>query len=181
MAKNWISQLNKNFEDLLLIIQAIALVIITLATAFAIVEEAFEMIAKRGIGLANLLLLFLFIEILSMVRQYALGQHELKLKTPLVITVVAVARYLIINMEHLTSKYILLTSIAILILTFALLVSRRVRGLHDEEEEDKLRELELIQKFKDEHIHQFHENLKHVKKDSNPHNEKHVAKVTEPS
>lgn len=65
------------------------------------------MFATKSIGLANLLLLFLFIEILSMVRQYSLGQHELKLKTPLVITVVAVARYLIINMEHLTSKWIL--------------------------------------------------------------------------
>ncbi len=166
MAKNWISNVNRNFEDLLLIIQAVALVIITIATAFAIIDEAFEMISKRAIGLANLLLLFLFIEILSMVRQYALGQHELKLKTPLVITVVAVARYLIINMEHLTSKYILFTSIAILILTFALLVSRRVRGLHDEEEEDKLRELELIEKFKEEYPDQFHKNLKQMKKPS---------------
>ncbi len=71
-----------------------------------------------------------------MVRQYSLGQHELKLKTPLVITVVAVARYLIINMEHLTSKWILLTSVSILILTIALLISRQIKGLHDIEEEN---------------------------------------------
>ncbi len=58
-----------------------------MATGVAIVAEGYEMFSSKTIGLANLLLLFLFIEILSMVRQYALGQHELKLKTPLVITV----------------------------------------------------------------------------------------------
>lgn len=136
MNKPLIAKINDKFETALLIIQAGALVIITVATAIAIVAEGYDMFHSRTIGLANLLLLFLFIEILSMVRQYALGQHELKLKTPLVITVVAVARYLIINMEHLTSKWILLTSISILILTISLLISRQIKGLHDDEMED---------------------------------------------
>ena len=92
MNKPLIAKINDKFETLLLIIQAGALIIITLATAVAIVAEGYDMFATKSIGLANLLLLFLFIEILSMVRQYSLGQHELKLKTPLVITVVAVAR-----------------------------------------------------------------------------------------
>ncbi|WP_418848019.1 phosphate-starvation-inducible PsiE family protein, partial [Parasutterella sp.] len=129
---------------LLLIIQAGALIIITIATAVAIVAEGYDMFVTKSIGLANLLLLFLFIEILSMVRQYSLGQHELKLKTPLVITVVAVARYLIINMEHLTSKWILLTSVSILILTIALLISRQIKGLHDDIEEENLSSLQKL-------------------------------------
>ncbi len=136
MAKNWIANANTTFEQLILIIQAVALLIITVATGVAIVAEGYEMFSSKTIGLANLLLLFLFIEILSMVRQYALGQHELKLKTPLVITVVAVARYLIINMEHLTSKWIL-------ILTVALLISRKIRGMHDDEVEEKIFEQKL--------------------------------------
>lgn len=107
MNKPIIAKINDKFETLLLIIQAGALIIITIATAVAIVAEGYDMFATKSIGLANLLLLFLFIEILSMVRQYSLGQHELKLKTPLS-TVVAVARYLIINMEHLTSKWFFL-------------------------------------------------------------------------
>ena len=136
--------MNKKFETLLLIIQAGALIIITIATAVAIVAEGYDMFVTKSIGLANLLLLFLFIEILSMVRQYSLGQHELKLKTPLVITVVAVARYLIINMEHLTSKWILLTSVSILILTIALLISRQIKGLHDDIEEENLSSLQKL-------------------------------------
>ena len=120
------------------------LIIITIATAVAIVAEGYDMFVTKSIGLANLLLLFLFIEILSMVRQYSLGQHELKLKTPLVITVVAVARYLIINMEHLTSKWILLTSVSILILTIALLISRQIKGLHDDIEEENLSSLQKL-------------------------------------
>lgn len=132
MNKSLLAKINDHFETLLVVIQAIALLIITIATTIAILYEGYEMYATRSIGLANLLLLFLFIEILAMVRQYDLGQSELKLKTPLVITIVAVARYLIINMEHLESKLILLTSIAILILTCALWVSRRIKGAHDE-------------------------------------------------
>ncbi len=121
MAKNWIANANTTFEQLILIIQAVALLIITVATGVAIVAEGYEMFSSKTIGLANLLLLFLFIEILSMVRQYALGQHELKLKTPLVITVVAVARYL----------------------TVALLISRKIRGMHDDEVEEKIFEQKL--------------------------------------
>ena len=144
MNKPLIAKINDKFETLLLIIQAGALIIITIATAVAIVAEGYDMFATKSIGLANLLLLFLFIEILSMVRQYSLGQHELKLKTPLVITVVAVARYLIINMEHLTSKWILLTSVSILILTIALLISRQIKGLHDDIEEENLSSLQRL-------------------------------------
>ena len=144
MNKPIIAKINDQFETLLLIIQAGALIIITIATAVAIVAEGYDMFVTKSIGLANLLLLFLFIEILSMVRQYSLGQHELKLKTPLVITVVAVARYLIINMEHLTSKWILLTSVSILILTIALLISRQIKGLHDDIEEENLSSLQKL-------------------------------------
>ena len=144
MNKPIIAKINDKFEALLLIIQAGALIIITIATAVAIVAEGYDMFVTKSIGLANLLLLFLFIEILSMVRQYSLGQHELKLKTPLVITVVAVARYLIINMEHLTSKWILLTSVSILILTIALLISRQIKGLHDDIEEENLSSLQKL-------------------------------------
>ncbi|HAV38819.1 MAG TPA: phosphate-starvation-inducible E [Sutterellaceae bacterium] len=144
MNKPIIAKINDIFETLLLIIQAGALIIITIATAVAIVAEGYDMFVTKSIGLANLLLLFLFIEILSMVRQYSLGQHELKLKTPLVITVVAVARYLIINMEHLTSKWILLTSVSILILTIALLISRQIKGLHDDIEEENLSSLQKL-------------------------------------
>lgn len=144
MNKQIIAKINDKFETLLLIIQAGALIIITIATAVAIVAEGYDMFVTKSIGLANLLLLFLFIEILSMVRQYSLGQHELKLKTPLVITVVAVARYLIINMEHLTSKWILLTSVSILILTIALLISRQIKGLHDDIEEENLSSLQKL-------------------------------------
>ena len=142
MNKPIIAKINDKFETLLLIIQAGALIIITIATAVAIVAEGYDMFVTKSIGLANLLLLFLFIEILSMVRQYSLGQHELKLKTPLVITVVA--RYLIINMEHLTSKWILLTSVSILILTIALLISRQIKGLHDDIEEENLSSLQKL-------------------------------------
>ena len=129
MNKPIIAKINDKFETLLLIIQAGALIIITIATAVAIVAEGYDMFATKSIGLANLLLLFLFIEILSMVRQYSLGQHELKLKTPLVITVVAVARYLIINMEHLT---------------ISLLISRQIKGLHDDIEEENLSSLQKL-------------------------------------
>ena len=51
---------------------------------------------------------------------------------------------IIINMEHLTSKWILLTSVSILILTIALLISRQIKGLHDDIEEENLSSLQKL-------------------------------------
>lgn len=123
-----LAKINKKFEFSLVIVQSIALAIIMISTAIAIVMEGHEMYTTGKIGLASLLLLFLFIEILSMVRQYALGQEELKLKTPLVITIVAVSRHIIINIESLTSNFILLSSLAILVLSLSLFISRYIQG-----------------------------------------------------
>jgi protein PsiE len=125
-----LTKINDYFETLILAIQALALVMITITTGVAIIQEGISMYTTGTAGLADLLQLFLFIAILSMVRQYSLGQRELKLRTPVVITIVAVARYLIVNMDHLTSKFILLTSVSILILTLALYIARNIRGLY---------------------------------------------------
>lgn len=60
-----LAKINKKFEFSLIIVQSIALAIIMISTAIAIVWEGYEMYATEKIGLASLLLLFLFIEILS--------------------------------------------------------------------------------------------------------------------
>ena len=56
MNKPIIAKINDKFETLLLIIQAGALIIITIATAVAIVAEGYDMFVSKSIGLANLLL-----------------------------------------------------------------------------------------------------------------------------
>ena len=53
MNKPIIAKINDKFETLLLIIQAGALIIITIATAVAIVAEGYDMFATKSIGLAN--------------------------------------------------------------------------------------------------------------------------------
>lgn len=145
MNKPIIAKINDKFETLLLIIQAGALIIITIGDRSRDPwPKVMTCLQTKSIGLLTYCSCSYSSEILSMVRQYSLGQHELKLKTPLVITVVAVARYLIINMEHLTSKWILLTSVSILILTISLLISRQIKGLHDDIEEENLSSLQKL-------------------------------------
>ena len=53
MNKPIIAKINDKFETLLLIIQAGALIIITIATAVAIVAEGYDMFVTKSIGLAT--------------------------------------------------------------------------------------------------------------------------------
>ena len=54
MNKPIIAKINDKFETLLLIIQAGALIIITIATAVAIVAEGYDMFVTKSIGLAKI-------------------------------------------------------------------------------------------------------------------------------
>ena len=80
------------------------------------------MIETKNAGLGDLLLLFLYIEILSMVKGSALGTREIPIRTPVALAIVAVARYIVVDVEHMTPTFMLMTAGAILVLVCALWV-----------------------------------------------------------
>lgn len=111
--------------------QAAALIAIALAALAGIGLAVAEMVASRSAGLAELLLLFLYVEILSMVKCSALGTREIPIHTPIMLAVVAVARYIVVDVEHIEGSFLVMASGAILILVCALWVIGRVRAAKD--------------------------------------------------
>ena len=73
--------------------------------------------------LADLLLLFIYLEVISMVAIY-LDSGKLPVRMPLYIAIVALARYLILDMKGLETWRILGVAAAALVLSVAVLVIR---------------------------------------------------------
>ncbi|ROR98700.1 protein PsiE [Sinobacterium caligoides] len=104
-------------------IEAVLLISITLATIAAIAEE-FHLIYQVGyVALSDILLLFIYLEILAMVHQYA-SHGKLPVRYPIYIAVIAIARYIILGMKEMDSTQLIILSIAIFILTASTTVMR---------------------------------------------------------
>lgn len=131
-AASVLTSANRRISGLLTVAQAIALALIALATVVAIGAEAAAMWTARAASLGDLLMLFLYVEILSMVKQYALGERELPVRTPVIIAIVAVARYMILDVEGLQANWLLMGSLSILALSAALWIIQSLRKGADE-------------------------------------------------
>ena len=107
----------------LTLVEYVGLVVIGFATTFAMIEEVAGMIRAARVTLADLLLMFLYLEVLAMIGQY-FRSGQLPVRFPLYIAMVAMARYIILDIKDLTELRMLAVSGAILLLTLAVLVIR---------------------------------------------------------
>ena len=105
------------------VFETIGLVVITLATAVAGVIEVRTMIAAGTVTLADLLLLFLYLEIFAMVGVY-FQSGQLPVRFPIYIAIVALARYLVLDMKSLDVWRMLGVTASMLLLAAAVLVIR---------------------------------------------------------
>ena len=103
--------------------QIAGLVIVALATFVAIAQEVMLMVNNRGVTLADLLLLFIYLEVLSMVAIY-LESGKLPIRLPIYIAIVALARYLALDMKQMDAWEIVGVAAATLLLAGAVLVIR---------------------------------------------------------
>jgi protein PsiE len=104
-------------------LELLGLALIALATVIAGSQEVAKMVALREVTLADLLLLFIYLEVLTMVGIY-LESGALPVRMPLYIAMVALARHLILDMKELKGWDIISTSVAILVISVAVLVVR---------------------------------------------------------
>ena len=120
------------------VFEAIGLVVITLATVVAGVFEVKTMIGAGTVTLADLLLLFLYLEILAMVGVY-FQSGQLPVRFPIYIAIVALARYLVLDMKSLDVWRMLGVTASMLLLACAVLVIRygHTRFPYDESLKDK--------------------------------------------
>lgn len=107
----------------LVIVEDIGLLIIAIATIIAMGFEIISMFKAMNVTLADLLLLFIYLEVLAMVGIY-LKSGKLPVRMPLYIAIVAVTRYMILDMKNLDTLRVLGLSGAILVLAVSILAIR---------------------------------------------------------
>jgi protein PsiE len=105
------------------IVEWVGLLVISIATMVAIGQEIWQMLAARQVLLQDILLLFIYLEILTMVGLY-FKSGKLPLRYPIYIAMVAIARYIIIGMKQLDGWTILAFAAAILVLALAVVTIR---------------------------------------------------------
>ena len=116
-------RLRKFFGDGLTMIEYLGLLVIAFATTVAMYDEVMVMVAARKVHLSDLLMMFLYLEVLAMIGQYfKFGQ--LPVRFPLYIAMVALARYLIIDIKEITEWRMLAVAAAIFLLTLGVLAIR---------------------------------------------------------
>jgi protein PsiE len=117
------SKLKESGYKTLVLVENIGLLIIALSTVIAIGFEVVQMLEAMKVTLADLLLLFIYLEVLTMVGIY-LKTGKLPVRVPLYIAVVAIARYMILDMKNLDTLRVLGLAGAVLILAVAILAIR---------------------------------------------------------
>jgi protein PsiE len=113
-------QANKILQPILHVIEIIGLIIITLVTVLAAVQEVKAMIELHHVQVGDLLMMFIYLEIIAMVIVY-LQSGKLPILMPLFIAIVGLARHLIIS-ENVTELKIIAIAGAIVMITIAVMV-----------------------------------------------------------
>ena len=104
-------------------IQLVALLIIPACTVIAFLVEILQMIEIRQISLADLILLFLYLEVLAMVRGFWESQ-SIQITLPLFIAITALARFIILQGKNINPEVLLYEAGAIVLIAIAILVLR---------------------------------------------------------
>jgi len=107
----------------LVLVEYIGLLAVAILTVIAMSNEIWLMFQKWNVTLADLLLLFIYLEVFAMISLY-LKYGKLPVRMPLYIAIVALARYMILDMKNLDTLRMLGLSAAILIITLAILAIR---------------------------------------------------------
>ena len=110
-------------ENIVKQIQLLALVIILGATVIAFGIEIYQMIEVQKVTLADLLLLFLYLEVLAMVRVFWESQSN-QITLPLFIAITALARFIILQGKSINPEVLLYEAGAIVLIAIAILVLR---------------------------------------------------------
>ena len=110
-------------ENIVKQIQLLALVIILGATVIAFGIEVYQMIEIQKVTLADLLLLFLYLEVLAMVRVFWESQ-SIQITLPLFIAITALARFIILQGKSINPEVLLYEAGAIVLIAIAILVLR---------------------------------------------------------
>lgn len=123
MADHHFSNTDKIAQKFLMAVERIGLALVTVATFFSLSHELVRMWHAGVVGLGDLLQLFLYLEVFSMIESYS-ASGKLPMRYPIYIAMVALARYLLLDMKEMSEWHMLAVAGAILILAISVLVMR---------------------------------------------------------
>ena len=121
--------------DSIKLLEKTVLVIIALATIIAIGYEINEMYAELRVELADLLLLFIYLEVIQMIREYW-TLNRIRISIPLFIAITAIARLIILQGKSMDPSMLLYEGGAILLIAIAVLIlkARKIQMFADSDE-----------------------------------------------
>ena len=111
--------MNNYFE----LLEKIVLSVLIICTIIAIGMEIQGMFANYKVTLADILLLFIYIEIIGMIKEYWVSKM-IRMSYPLFIAMTALARMIIMQRKDVDPSAYVYESVAILILAIAIVVLR---------------------------------------------------------
>ena len=104
-------------------IQLVAVIVVLVSTIIAFFLEMKEMYDNKDITLADLLLMFIYIEVIGLVRSYWETQ-SVRITYPLIIAITALARFIILHDKESDPANLIYISLAILIVAIATVIIR---------------------------------------------------------
>ena len=104
-------------------IQLVAVIVVLVSTIIAFFLEMKEMYEIKDITLADLLLMFIYIEVIGLVRSYWETQ-SVRITYPLIIAITALARFIILQDKESDPANLIYISLAILIVAIATVIIR---------------------------------------------------------
>jgi protein PsiE len=112
-----------NMHKILISTEKFLLCIIAMATLYATMEEVFHLISNRHVELADLLLLFIYTEVLGMVAVFYKSQ-KIPITLPLFIAMTALSRLIILQGKESEPVNLLYEAVAIVLIAAACLIIR---------------------------------------------------------
>ena len=104
-------------------LQLILLSIILISTVIAVVIEIKNMFLNQSVTLADLLLMFLYLEVLAMVRDFW-SQQSISITLPLLIAITALARFIILQGKEMDPSALVYEAVAIVLIASAIVILR---------------------------------------------------------
>ena len=112
-----------NVEKFIRLIQVTSVLLILVGAVVGFISGINLMIEKMKVELADLLLLFIYVEVMGMIRVYLLNE-EIRITYPLIIAITAISRLIILQKKDLDPSILIYESLAILIIAIAIIVLR---------------------------------------------------------
>ena len=111
--------MNNSFE----ILEKIVLSILLVCTLIVISQEILMMVENKRVTLADILLLFIYVEVLGMIKEYWVAK-VIRMSYPLFIAMTALARLIILQRKDIEPVTLIYESLAILIIAISIVVLR---------------------------------------------------------